>query len=251
MNHSARSARCVPTSAIASPEIAGSNHHHGRDQRPAGDRLLEVMHALQHERRLIRRPGQPAAEDVRVADEFALEQVRDLVPLGHHVPRQAPRAGRLRAGPLPASAKSSCSIDPRFVREDVQAVLDRQPASGRSSGLLRPESTTVLPGCSRRKRSSQSGPARRSISQCGRVVGSDVERGDAVDVRDGVAIERAVDVAAPVDAGNHPLLHQRGVEVPRCECDQSNRLHRQRILEVCVQTSMIASRRVDDDQVIQ
>ena len=93
-------------------------------------------------------------------------------------------------------------------------------------GRLRPERTTVFPGCSRTKRSSQSGPARRSSSHA---VGSSrralklARRSRWATVS---AVERAVDVAAAVDSQNHPLLYKGSVEMTGSERDQSDWLHR-------------------------
>ena len=58
-----------------------------------------------------------------------------------------------------------------------------------------------------------------------RLVRAGVEAHDPVDVGQGIAIERAIDVAAAVNAGGHLFLDERGVEVPRGEGNQANRLH--------------------------
>ena len=192
-------------------------------------RLLQVVDAVQHQRRLLRRAGLPGAEQVAVADELALQPVGDLEPLGEHVADEhvshfgvAEERFQLR--------EVAVFNDPRLVRDHVQAVLDRQrhevdlgavsPAEDdRVAGLLAGEPFEVV--CA---------GAEIDLPR-GRVVAARVERRDPREVRDGVAVERAVYVRAGVDAVHCPLQHQGRVEVTGRERHQLEQPEQRRLRE--------------------
>ena len=161
-----------------------------------------------------------------------MEPVGHLVPLGHHVPGQdLAEIGLVEE--LLQLGEVGVFDDPRLVGEDVQAAargdqheVDLGPVAAREhdrvAGLLAVEALEPV------------GAGAEVEFPGGRVVVAGVEGGDAVDVGDGVAIERAVDEGPAMDAGTHALLHQGGVEVAGSERDQSDRLHRGRDLEILI-----------------
>ena len=175
------------------------------------DGLFEVMHAPQNECRLLGRSAQPAAEDLRVAYEFALEQICDLVSLGHHVPRQHFAQFRV-AEQLFQFWEVGVFDDPGLVREDVEAVGDRVPHQVDLRAVPAREHHRV-PRLLADEAVEPVRPGAEVHFPGGRVVAARVESREAFDVSDRIAVERAVNVAATVDSQNHPLLHEGGVKV--------------------------------------
>src|SRR5262245_42417216 len=92
-------------------------------ERRAGDELLQKMYALVVDARLIRRARQRLAENITVLYQFALEDRRDLVALGHDVVGDQALAIRVIEHFLQARQMLRDQY-PRLVGEQVQSGAD-------------------------------------------------------------------------------------------------------------------------------
>src|SRR5438067_2465150 len=157
--------------------------------------------------------GLPGAEHIRVADELPGEPVGHLVPLGHHVPGE-----HLAEIGVPQRLLELRQVgrlhDPRLVRQHVQVGADRRQQQVDLRPVL-PREHDRVPRRLAEEPVEVVGPGADLDLPVGRLILAGVEGGEPAEVGDEVGVDRRIDEAPAGDAREHPLLHERGVEVSR------------------------------------